>query len=476
MVDRRLTLFERLKSRFGFADPLAGIIGPQQPYGITPLNLKQPIGTFGTESFSGYSQEEYLSTLRGRQRARVYDQMRRSDPQIVMCLTAIKNPITGATWEVEPFDDSDDAKADAELIEHILFNDMDSGFNQFLSEAVTMVEFGHSVFEVIHKVSQSPQYGTFNSLQALAFRSQKTIERWNLVPQTGALLSISQYAYGDIGKVVDIPSQFLMVYSINREGANYEGISLLRHCYGPWFRKNNYLKLNAIGIEKFAVPTPTVEIPPGKQYGPEYDAMSENLESYLTHEKNYLLYPSGWKVTLNNNVYDPAKVETSIDSEDRRMTKSFLENFLELGMQGTGGSYSLGNNLSSFFLDGLDHIALKIAEPINKTIIPNLIKMNRGNRSGYPMLKHSGISDKAGKELSELMKNYTDGQVIIPDDRLEEHIRKRHGLPKASTDGRRVPAVSNSQIASTPPPASSQLAERIRMAELRNKKRLGELI
>ncbi|MES2310203.1 MAG: hypothetical protein V4507_15220, partial [Verrucomicrobiota bacterium] len=399
---------------------------------LTRMNT-EPMGSPGTISYGGYVSEEYLGILRGKRRADVFDQMRRSDPQIKMCLSSVKNPIKSANWEIEPFDDSPEAVADADLIKHILFQDMDTDWEigrrrvdtdwvDFIGEALTIYDFGHSVFEVINKVVlDDEKYGSYIGIKRLAFRSQRTIERWNLDPITGDLRTVTQYAYGDLDRTVDIPASDLIVLTLDKEGSNYEGISALRPCYGPWFRKNNYLKLNAVGIEKFAVPTPLIEIPEAKENSLQYTNMINAIQSYLTHQNGYLTYPEGWKVTLNSNTYDPAKVETSIDNEDKRMVKSFLANFLELGMGGAG-SFAMSNNLSDFFLSGLDHVASKIESPMNKYLIPGLIKMNRGARANYPKLKHSGVSDKAGKELSEILKYLGDTQFIIPDELLSGFI------------------------------------------------------
>ena len=460
----KLSVWRRVANVFNFKEPI------ESP-DLVPVALNnKPIGSFGTASYGGYVSEDYLSTLRGRRRADVFDQMRRSDPQVAMCLASVKNPLKSATWEIEPADDSAEATADAELIEHILFNDLDQSWVDFVSEALTCVDFGHSVFEVIHKATLNhKKFGSYNGIKSLAFRSQRTLERWNLDETTGDLISISQYAYGDLDRYVDIPAANLIVFTIQKEGGNYEGISALRPCYGPWFRKNNYLKLNAIGIEKFAVPTPLAEIPDGKQNSTQYVNLINSLQSYLTHQNNYLTYPTGWKITLNSNTYDPSKVETSIDNEDKRMTKSFLANFLDLGTNG-GGSYAMSNDLSDFFLSGLDHIASKIEGPINQHLIPQLIMMNRGQRENYPKLKHSGVSDKAGKELAEILQLTGQNKFITPDDSTEDHLRKRFKLPKSSLIGRREPTAAQPQQFQEKP----SLTQRMLATEAKRKRLLDD--
>lgn len=464
MVNRKQNWFQRV---FRLADGGA-IETVETQSSIVPMRQKtKEIGSTGSRVDAGYPAEEYLAHLRGYRRADIFDEMRRSDAQVVMCLLAVKNPIKSATWEIVPGcmegqQPSEEAIADAKLIEHILMRDSDKPFKKFLSEALTFVDFGHSIFELTHKVViDHPVFGTYNGIASLGFRSQRTIDQWNVNKDTGKLASIRQIAEGDLYRDVLIPDEFLLTFSLNQEGSNYEGISMLRPCYGPWLRKDLYLKLNAIGIEKSAVGTPTAEIPTGKESGTEKDNIIDALEKYTSHESNYLLYPAGWKIELHNNSYDPSKVEESIDKEDKRMAKAFLANFLELGMSG-GGAYALSNDLSDFMLSGLDHVADEIAGTINMDLIPSLIRMNRGPRDFYPVLKCSGISDKAGKELADMLKALGDGKWLTPEDADEDHLRKRIGLPARSGIGTRE---TQSQPGFQSPTTQS-LSERIRAAEL----------
>lgn len=423
----------------------------------------KPTGSYGTESYSGYTSEDYLQKMKGSERADNFDKMRRGDPQIKMCLSAVKSPIKSATWEIQAAD-TEYGEEDKKLIEYILFDGMDNTFAQFLSEALTFVDFGHSVFEIIDRVMIDSERGNINALENMAWRSPRTIERWNLNKDTGKLQSISQYAYGDLQRLVDIPSEFLLVFSLDKEGANYEGISAIRPCYGNWFRKNEYLKYNAIGIEKHAIPTPIVEVPKGEEGGQGYENMVAALENFCVNEKNYITKPEGWNVILNNNSYDPQKVETSIDNEDKRMVKAFMANFLELGMNGFG-SQSLSFDLSDFFLGAIDHIAIQLEETVNRVLIPRMIQLNRGKRSAYPKLKHSGIKDKSGKEIADVISAFVGSGVLRADDVLEAHLRKRFQLPESDLTSMRMPPQKQPQ----PQTASLSLIERVKaLREKRN--------
>lgn len=397
---------------------------------------REEIGSSGVENYAGYAAEEYLYSLRGTARADEFDKMRRSESQIKMVLSSVKNPIKKAVWEVEPADDTDQAQLHADFIHHVLFRDMKRPWRRFLTEALTCVDFGHAIFEVTHKVVlDHPKWGSYNGIAKLGWRSPRTIERWNL-EKNGDLRSVSQLAHGELARMVDMPAQHLLLFSLEQEGDNYEGVSMLRPCYGAWKRKALYLKLMGIGNEKYAVPAPILEVPPGKENTPELESAIAALKAYLSHQHGYLTKPTGWNLSWAQTNFDPEKLLRSLESEDKNMVKAFLANFLELGMS-TSGSWSLSTDQSDFFLSGIEFVADEITETLNQELIPNLIKMKYGPQEEYPRLKTSGISDAVGQEWGILMKALTDAKIIIPDDQLEDTVRKRLKLPKRSEIGQR---------------------------------------
>lgn len=394
-------------------------------------------GSSGTEIFGGYYNEEYLAKLRGTPAMDLYDQMRRSDPKIKMVLSAVKNPIKSAQWKVQPGDVGEQYKLHAELIEQILFKDLEQSWQSQLAEILTHLDFGFSIFEVIHKVVLNhPKFGNYNSLAKLAWRNPRTIERWNLDSKTEKIKSVTQYAFGDLQKLVDIPGEYLLIFSHEKEGANFEGVSALRPCYGPWVRKNTFLKLLAIGMEKYAIPTPYMEVPEGKESSQQFINAKKVLEKYVAHQQQYITLPAGWKLGFSQTNFDAEKIRAAIQAENTEMANAFLENFLELGQSGSG-SYALGSDLSDFFLTGIEHVANYICDVINRELIPDLVKTNYGPQSVYPQLVASGIKDKPGKEFAEILKIFSDGKIIIPDAELEDDMREKYKLPKRTQNDQR---------------------------------------
>ena len=218
-----------------------------QSFGAGARGQLKPKGGSGTELYNGYFSEEYLLSLRGRRGAKVFDEIRRSDAQVTMLCNAIMNPIKAALWELEAAKIPDGEKH-KELVQYCAKEMID--FETHLHEALTMILFGYSICEIIHNVVfNHPKFGTFNGLKALAFRSQKTIERWIVDNETGDLTGVQQFIMGDTVPDGDnqptMDADFLMVFTLQKEGDNYEGIGALRAMYGPWFRKNLYQKVAA---------------------------------------------------------------------------------------------------------------------------------------------------------------------------------------------------------------------------------------
>lgn len=399
------------------------------------------IGSTGTEIFAGQLSEEYLSDLTGRDAADKFDKMRRSDPKVKMILSAMKNPIASASWEIVGIEDEPTRAGEAQqqLIEHILFNDIGKTWNRFIRESLSMIDFGYSLFETTFKAEiNHPVFGAYNGIKSLAFRSQRTIERWN-IERSGELGSVEQQANGDGQKNVVIPAEYLLHFALDMEGDNFEGISILRPAYGPWLRKNEFLKLLAAGIEKYAIPIPTLSVPAGKESSQEYKKAKESLRAYVSNRCNYMTIPAGWDLKLTTNTFDAEKIRRVIDGENVEIVNAALANFLELGSG--GGSYALGTDLSDFFLGGLENVADQIKETINTVLIPKLIKLNFPDSKVRVELRHSGIRDKAGKELAEVVKALVDSGVIQSDDRLEDSLRKRFNLPeKDESTSRDLPA------------------------------------
>ena len=418
---------------------------------------KIQIGTTGTDITGGYFDEEYLRELRGNEAADVYDMMRRSDSIVKMCTTAHKNPIRSADWEIAVKADipeglEKEAEAQRLLCDKIFMKGgIGKTWKSFITEALTIVDYGYVLFEVTDKVVlNDPTLGTYIGLHSLGYRSQKSIEQW-FVNRDGSLGGVRQQASGDLQSFNTLDGRFLLHMALEKEGDNYEGISMLRSCYGAWLRKNHSLKMKAAGDEKYSIPTPILEIPPGQESGKRFQRAVAWLKTYISTIKNYLTIPQGWKLDTVKTDYDPEKLTDSIKFEDSQIVSSFLANFLLLGQTGSG-SYALSFDLSDFFLGGLEYTADQITEAINTYLIPRIIRLNFPNSEPLVELSYSGIRERAGKEIAEITATLVDKGIITADETLEDFLRKKFNLPALDKE-----TVREAQQGGTVPPSDDPL-------------------
>lgn len=425
---------------------------------VGPVPVKTvEVGSTGTEIYSGYISEEYLSELRGEEWADKVDMMRRSDPNVKMILGALKSPIKSSNWYFKKLEDTPMAEMQKKLLEKALFEDINKSFTKFIGEALSCLDFGYSLFEITYQPKMDDkEIGSYNTLKSLAWRSQRTIQTWNIL-NDGTLISVSQWSFGDVGRTVDLDSRFLLHFAPEQEGDNFEGVSVLRACYGNWLRKNMYLKLLAAGMEKYAIPTPVMKIPEGKDGSPEFRNALNALKCYVSNQSNYMTIPAGWELEFNNVNFDAETIVTAIDFENKEMVKSILASFLLLGQNGTG-SHALSSTLSDFFGQSVTYIADHLIEQITRKVIQPLVAMNFGEEKLQVELVCDGLEDKATNEWANMIKALSDGGLIKVDTSLEEFIREKYKLPeKDIVQPVAEPSVTPEQ---TPPPIAPKLAEK----------------
>lgn len=417
------------------------------------------MGSSGTTISSGVISEEFLMDLQGQKAAVQYDRMRRRETQVAMILDAVKNPILGANWTVEVDDENDAKQAEMKaLVEWNFKHGLLEGLKQHLKEALTLLDFGFSVFEAVHATENVPALGKLTTFyKKFGFRKQITITKWNLEKQTGRIISVEQSVASDIAKddTVEIPGEFLLVFTNKKEGDNYEGLSLLRPMYGAYSRKDLYLKLTAIGVEKYAIGVVKGKTPAGKVSTQE-DALFEGvLQAYSENQISYLKLPAGWDADIIKTEFDPAKMVPILNFENEEMARSVVASFLMLGQGGNGGAYSLGTDLSDFFLGGIQSYADIICEGHNRHSIPAICQMNYGPQPSYPRLKCTGINDKAGKELAEIILSLTNSRSLTPDAKLEDFLRSQYKLPQADPETARQVATTVGATTAAPGTAAN---------------------
>lgn len=397
-----------------------------------PSQAGKELGRSGTYIFNGFiSGEEYNLDLQGKYGLEQYDIMRRSDPTVHAALIVVKNPIIGATWDIEPASsDPVDVEA-AQFAKRELFG-RKIQWPDVVREGLTALDFGHSLFEIVLESTEfngKPRIG----LKKLASRKQRSILKWEIDGGNPGITQITPQ-----GGIIPIPRDKL-VYIVNeREGDNYEGISLLRFAYKPWKIKDALELMNAIALERMAIGIPVVQKGVNNETigDDELKKLRLALQDIRANEEAYLEIPASVTLSmLDMKAQSTKDVMPTIEHQDKQITLSVLAQFLMLGQTGGSGSRAVSADHSALFVKSLEAVARTIQQPFQEDVINKLIDLNYSNlQNGYPKLVFSELSDDDVSLFSNSVSALMTAGAITRDPDVENRIRAVLDLPELSDE------------------------------------------
>lgn len=394
------------------------------------------IGAPGTAFFGGIIQtDEYNPDFYWRDGTTIYETMLRSEPQINAIRSMIELPIRRAKYFVQPA--STDAK-DVEIasfIESCLFHDMsyvtDTGhtvtqqWDDILRHALLMLWFGFTGFEVVWKVED----GWTKWAQWVPLLP-RTFWRW-WINDANELEGIQQWTFKDYNYLfTNIPVDKLLLFTHRKEGQNYEGISLLRTAYKPWYYKTQMEKIEAIGIERNAVTPPIVYLPENFTAADQQAALTV-AQNLRVNELMGVTLPGTWRVEYPKNMEKYAEAtQPAIQYHDVMIARNVLAQMINLGSTETG-SYSQDRSQKLTFLASIQAYADYICQVITDNAIHRLVDYNFDGVDVYPKLMCSKIVSQDIEIISDAVKSMTQGQtpVIHYSPELEEFLGEMLGIP-----------------------------------------------
>ena len=373
-----------------------------------------------------------------------YKKMIRSDASVRASLRAGKAPVLGGDFFVEPFDESEEAMVNAEFASFNTFNAPSIPWVRTLAEILTMLENGFSTFEAVYEQREwAPKITkaganrrVYTTLRKLAPRPAATIERF-AYDENGGPLGLWQTVVQGPGKDntgggktkrVFIPIEKLLIFTFDGEGSNLEGESILRSAYPHWFYKTTLYKIDAIQKERHGIGVPDIEISAGAS---EEDTelahrMGRNLR---TNEFAYIVRPPTLTVgfaELSGNLVDALE---SANHHDNMIMKNILVQFLNLGIEGSGGGRAVGATAFDMFLKSMSFLANYICDCYNLYLYPRLIAYNFESDK-FPKLSVKNIGESRDLQMwSAAVRQLMEAGGITADMPLEQHLRKTMDLP-----------------------------------------------
>ncbi|QUY60888.1 phage portal protein family protein [Gulosibacter molinativorax] len=378
----------------------------------------------------------------------VFDRMRREDTQVKSVLRAVTLPIMRTEWVI------DGTGCRPEVVEHVA---RDLGlkvkgeafqapvrskgrfsFQEFLRLALLELVYGHSFFEQVYDQSDGETH-----LRKLAWRPPRTIADIETAPD-GGLVAIKQFGANGKDDVV-IPVDRLVVFTNEREGANWLGESLLRSAYKMWVLKDRVLRIQALTAERngLGMPVATSAPPPEDASFDELKAwMDEQIAANLELVKNARAGESAGASIANGAKFEFVGVSGDLPDTDKpiryydeQIARGVLAHFLNLGTE--TGSWALGSTFANFFTDSLNAVAQHIAEVTNQHVIEDLVDLAFSEDEPAPKLVPAAIGEQQ-PVTAESIRALVDCGAIEVDERLEAWLRERFGAPVKDSATTRV--------------------------------------
>jgi len=404
--------------------------------------MSKELGYSGIEIYSGWINEEYNPKLQFPKSVDVYDEMRKGDASVQAILKAVKLPILNGNYFVTP---ASEDKKDIEIADFVrdqFFNKLI--FKNFLRRILISFDFGFMIFEKVYVRAGDKIY-----YKKMADRLPKSVQNWLTRPEHMKDVDhpgIEQNIMNDldpakVGKNVKIPGGKIFRYTIEQEGENYEGISLLRSAYKHWFFKDKTYKIEVIAAERGGAGLPVARHTENTDIKPtEKSEIEATLKGLRVNEKSYMIEPFGWEFRFES-IKDQFDFEKLINHHDREITKSVLAQFLELGV--TKGALSQSKSDQNLFLKSIMAHVEMILERINRELVTEIVMMNFDGVEAFPKIEVSGIEQDDIAELSAAVQRLSQTGHLTPDLKTENVLRRKLKLPEIEEQVRKKEVVDD---------------------------------
>lgn len=473
-------------------------------------------GSYGLRQYSGWVREEFLRDLVGREAARVYREMSDNNPTIGSIIFTIKQAIRKVEWRVEVPEKFRDepktkvskaavasAQAEAEFVESLM-EDMSHTWEDFVSEALSMLIYGFSAHEIVYKrrlgdrphsrpgpkPSKNMAASKFNDgrigWRRLPVRGQDTIIKW-FFDENGQTQGLTQQPW--VGSMIDIPIEKLLLFRPESHKNNPEGRSALRTAYRSYFFTKRLEEQEAIMMERFNG-FPVLYVPSdmiaagqatdgaGKIANPAAYASLQQYKKILTNirvdEQMGALFPSDTYIDpttgkpSNVRMYELQLLTPGAGGGAARggmdsnkiierykldMMMTVLADFIQMGHEVRGTNNLAGTKVDMFYA-AIQGWVKSISSVLNRYGLQRIWEMNRLDPELMPEivpdLPLRVDLDGLGAFIANLAAS---GMPLFPDEELQNFLREAGGMPE---DSGTAVSMQETEAALAPDPATGQ--------------------
>lgn len=447
------------------------------PLGPPPTS---ELGAPGLSAYDGLVDGwEHVPELRFPLSIAVYDRMRK-DAQVDSTLRAADLAIRRARWRLSANGADDRVVA---FVADELGLEVDTAaaarrrrrregivFADTLRHALLARVFGFMPFEQVYTVAPpgpgQDGYGLPRltaHLRKLGPRMPRSVTRID-VARDGGLEAIRQLVpsarRNGITDEVILPADRLVMFVHDREGADWNGRSILRSSYGHWAIKQQLIRLGPLMVERNGMGIPVVTFDEGAGHSKaEALAIAKGIRA---GEEAGAALPTGMTLSLVGVTGTIREELPLLKYHDEAIGRAALAMVLNLGHSGGLGDGAIGDTFLDLFLASQNAEIIDIGETFTEHVIRDLVELNYGPDEPYPLLEADEL-EADSPATAEGLKALSDAGLLDGDPELKADVRRRFRLP-APSDASPMASPDASPPTSTdppPPPATpAQLAQR----------------
>jgi len=373
----------------------------------------------------------------------------RTDPFIKIGLSIVKHPLQRVDWTITALNPHEKLPDD---IKQLIEDNLRAIWNKFMSNMLTGIDFGYSLFEKVYKKKN----GRLIYDRLVPLRPDD-VELYSSA-LTGELSRIKQFppalpsnANDQLKKVAEEGisirgAEKLFIYTHKKEFNDIRGESRLVGVYPFWLMSHDMYKSTNTFYHRFSNPLIEAWCPSGEtEVGKKDDgtsAMMDNMEYLMRslenlHDHTELVHESGEEWGMKLHEPKEGKADFLLYLEHLNIMKLIALFVPELAvMIGRRGSLGLGKEQVELFLDNEEAILKEIGGQVDEGLINPLIDLNYGPNAPRAHWSFEPISKKMREYIAKIFQIVTEGyskQGITHVDYGE--MAERLGIPLKTTPG-----------------------------------------
>lgn len=368
------------------------------------------------------------------------------DPHVSAAVHGITDPILGADWQVFPKDKDPFANEVADFVAESLFERID--FQAALADSMHYLRDGCALLEItddvcdiaMDKYPNHPGSGKAICLTGTYGVQRRTVERWIQSKENPRKIAgLMQHLFGsdvELGGREPVNADRLLRFTWMQEGANFDGVPVIRCAYQPWKVRKMYILTGAIQAEREGTGVPIIELP--EDYtDDDKEEVADILSGLRSSHKGYIVLPDGFKFRFEAPHGTPVVFEERIAKCNFDIAHGIARlGFLLLGHKGNG-SYALASELEGQYALCLRRHANFLEQVWNHgsdgwSPIKRLVWLNYGEAGLRAMPKlRASLPTQDWAAVWPIVKDLVGAGIISKDDALESFARQSLMLPKA---------------------------------------------